>query len=84
MRITIRHIGKSKGVVLPKSFLAQAGLDDQDTADMTFENGAIVLRRPEKAIRVGWVEAARAVSAAGGDALVMGECGNDDVADLVW
>ena len=46
MQITIRHIGNSKGVVLPKLLLAQAGLDDQGTADTTVENGAIVLRRP--------------------------------------
>lgn len=84
MQITIRDIGNSKGVVLPKPLLAQAGLEDQATADMTIENGAIVLRRPAKAARTGWAEAARALAAEGGDALVMGEFGNADDAELLW
>ena len=72
VQITIRDIGNSKGVVLPKPLLAQAGLDDQGTADMTVENGAIVSRRPAKAVRAGWAECAKAVAANGGDVLVMG------------
>lgn len=84
MQITIRHIGNSKGVVLPKLLLAQAGLDDQGTADMTVENGAIVLRRPAQKLRTGWAEAAKSLAAQGGDALLMGEFANDGDAELVW
>ena len=84
MQITIRDIGNSKGVVLPKPLLAQAGLDDQGTADMTVENGAIVLRRPAKSVRGGWAEAAQLVAASGGDVLLMGEFGNADDAELAW
>ena len=84
MQITIRDIGNSKGVVLPKPLLAQVGLDDQGMADLTVENGALVLRRPANAVRAGWAEAAKAVAAKGGDALVMGEFGNADDAELVW
>lgn len=84
MQITIRDIGNSKGVLLPKPLLAQAGLDDQSTAEMSLENGAIVLRRPAKAPRTGWAEAARAVAAEGGDELLMGEFGNVGDAELAW
>jgi antitoxin MazE len=84
MQITIRDIGNSKGVVLPKPLLAQAGLDDQGTADMAVENGAIVLRRPAKAAREGWAVAAQAVAANGDDALLLGEFGNADDAALAW
>jgi antitoxin MazE len=84
MQITIRDIGNSKGVVLPKPLLAQAGLDDQGTADMTVENGAIVLRRPAKAVRAGWAESAKSVAQSGADVLVMGEFGNADDAELAW
>ena len=42
MEIAIRSIGNSKGVVLPKPLLAQAGLDGQLTVDAVVENGAIV------------------------------------------
>ena len=84
MQITIRNIGNSKGVVLPKLLLAQAGLDDQATADMTIENGDIILRKPAPTHRVGWAKAARALAAKGGDELLMGEFSNADDAELAW
>jgi antitoxin MazE len=84
MEIAIRSIGNSKGVVLPKPFLAQVGLDGQATATIEVENGAIVLRKPAKTVRAGWGEAAAAVSAKGGDALLMGEFGNLDDEELGW
>ena len=84
MEIAIRNIGNSKGVVLPKPLLAQVGLDDQATAIIVVENGSIVLRKPAKAARAGWAEAAAAVSAKGGDALLMGEFGNLEDEELGW
>jgi antitoxin MazE len=84
MEITIRTIGNSKGVVLPKLLLAQAGLDDQATADVAVENGTIVLRKPLKSVRAGWGQAAAVVAAQGGDSLLMGEWGNLDDAELTW
>jgi antitoxin component of MazEF toxin-antitoxin module len=45
MRVTIRAIGNSKGIVLPKPVLAQAGLEDATEAEMTVENGVILLRK---------------------------------------
>lgn len=84
MEIAIRTIGNSKGVVLPKPLLAQAGLEGQTTASIVIENGSIVLRKPAKAVRAGWSEAAVAVAAKGGDALLMGEFGNVEDAELSW
>lgn len=84
MEIVIRNIGNSKGVVLPKPLLAQAGLEGYATASIAVENGAIVLRKPAKAVREGWPEAAAAVAAQGGDALLMGEFGNADDVELSW
>ncbi len=84
MEIAIRNIGNSKGVVLPKPFLAQVGLDGHATANIEVENGSIVLRKPAKAIRAGWSESAVAMSAKGGGALLMGEFGNLDDAELAW
>lgn len=84
MQVTIRAIGNSKGVVLPKPILAQAGLEDATDAEMTVENGAIILRKPVKAARDGWAEAAKKLAAEGGDELVMGEFGNEADAELVW
>jgi antitoxin MazE len=80
--ITVRRIGNSLGVVIPKPVLSQVGLVSR--AEMTVERGAIVLRKPRKAIRGGWAEAARAVAARGGDELLSGEFGNAADAELSW
>ena len=84
MEIAIRNIGNSKGVVLPKPFLAQVGLDGLATAIIEVENGTIVLRKPTKTVRSGWAQAAAAVSAKGEDALLMGEFGNLDDEEMGW
>ncbi|MEJ8853385.1 AbrB/MazE/SpoVT family DNA-binding domain-containing protein [Variovorax robiniae] len=84
MQVTIRPFGNSKGVVLPKPLLAQAGLGGEEAAEMTVEDGAIVLRKAPRPARSGWAEAAKALAAKGDDALVMGEFGNADDAELTW
>ncbi|MFO6419242.1 AbrB/MazE/SpoVT family DNA-binding domain-containing protein [Hylemonella sp. W303a] len=84
MHVTIRAIGNSKGVVLPKPILAQAGLEEATNAEMTVENGAIILRKPAQPARDGWAEAAKKLAADGGGELVMGEFGNKGDAEQVW
>lgn len=84
MQIAIRTIGSSKGIVLPKSLLAQVGLEDQTTADITVENGAIVLRRSAKAVRSGWAHAAKVRAAQGQDEMLMGEFGNAGDLARAW
>ena len=83
MHVTIRQIGNSQGVVIPKPLLAQVGLDNGE-AEMTIEDGALVLRKPAKPARAGWAEAAKKIAERGDDALVMGEFGNESDAELVW
>ncbi len=84
MRVSIRRIGNSQGVVIPKPVLAQLGLDSKAGAEMTIEEGALVLRRAASPPRTGWTEAARRIAEAGDDELVMGEFGNTDDSGLVW
>lgn len=83
MHVTIRQIGNSQGIVIPKPLLAQIGLDGGE-AEMTIEGGALVLRKPATAARVGWADAARKIAGRGDDALVMGEFGNQEDAELAW
>lgn len=84
MHVTIRPIGNSHGVVIPKPLLAQLGLNGKDGAEMTIEGGALVLRKPASPVRTGWAEAARKIAEAGDDALVMGEFGNAADTELAW
>ncbi|MBA3976076.1 MAG: AbrB/MazE/SpoVT family DNA-binding domain-containing protein [Candidatus Solibacter sp.] len=84
MHVAIRKIGNSQGVVIPKPVLAQLGLDGEAGAEMTVEDGALVLRRPASPVRAGWAEAARSIAEVGDDELVMGEFGNEEDPELVW
>jgi len=54
IHVSIRQIGNSQGVVIPKPVLAQLGLDSKAGAEMTIEEGALVLRRPASRARSGW------------------------------
>lgn len=84
IHVAIRKIGNSQGVVIPKPLLVQVGLDGEAGAEMTVEDGALVLRRPAGAVRAGWAEAARSIAEAGDDGLLMGEFGNEEDSELVW
>ncbi len=84
VHVSIRQIGNSQGVVIPKPVLAQLGLDSKVGAEMTIEDGALVLRRPASPARAGWAEAAEKIAQAGDDGLVMGEFGNAEDSELVW
>jgi antitoxin MazE len=84
VHVSIRRIGNSQGVVIPKPVLAQLGLDSEAGAEMTIEDSALVLRRPANPPRAGWAEAARRIAGAGDDELVMGEFGNAEDSELVW
>lgn len=82
MKTTIRRMGNSHGVLIPKPILTQLGLEDE--VDMQVEGNVLVLRRPQKKVRVGWEDASRALAAAEEDALVMGEFPNAGDSELEW
>ena len=82
MKVTIRKMGNSQGVIIPKPVLAQVGLVAE--AEMKVENDVIVLRKPLSAPRAGWAEASRKLAAAGEDELVWPELANEMDKDLKW
>jgi len=82
MRTTIRKMGNSQGVLIPKPLLQQIGLLDQ--AEMLVEDDALVLRKPKSRPREGWDEASREIAALGDDELVLGEFANEEDANLRW
>jgi antitoxin MazE len=82
MKIAIRKMGNSQGVIIPKPVLTQLGLDNE--AEMSIERDAIVLRKPRKSVRKGWAEASKAIAASNDDGLVWPEFGNAGDADLAW
>jgi antitoxin MazE len=82
MHVSIRPIGNSRGIVIPKPLLTQLGLVDQ--ADLTVEDGALVIRKPAGPVRAGWADAAKALALQQDDALLLGDFGNEGDEDLQW
>ena len=79
---TLRKLGNSQGVIIPKPLLAQVGLTDE--AEMRVENGAIVLRPARRAAREGWADASRAIAADADEGLVWPEFANEGDKALRW
>ena len=82
MLATIRRLGNSQGVLIPKPLLQQVGLVDQ--AEMRVEGDALVLRKPKAEPRRGWAEASQTLAAQKDDALVLPEFGNEGDAEISW
>jgi antitoxin MazE len=82
--VTVRRIGNSRGIVIPKPLLSHLGLEEDASAELSIEDDALVLRKATAPIRVGWAEAVAQIAQAGDDALVMGEFPNADDTDLQW
>jgi antitoxin MazE len=82
MKVPIRRMGNSQGVLIPKPLLAQLGFEGE--VDMEIENGTLVLRRPRSAPRLGWAQASAAIADAGEGGLVMGEFANAEDGELEW
>ena len=75
MKVPIRKVGNAQGVVIPKSILAQVGLEH--TADMRVRKGVIEIRPVRRNPREGWSQHARRLAEHGEDTLVWPEFAND-------
>ncbi|MQR01090.1 AbrB/MazE/SpoVT family DNA-binding domain-containing protein [Glaciimonas soli] len=83
MKTVLRKMGNSRGVLIPKPFLIQTGLDI-DEVDIQVENDRIVISRPEKTVRAGWAQASQKIADSGDDVLVWPDFANEDDQELVW
>ena len=68
MRATIRALGNSSGVLIPKPILAELAVAAGDVVDLSLDQGRIVLTPIRRGVREGWAEAAAQIAAAGDDA----------------
>ncbi len=82
MRIAIRRIGNSRGMIIPTPLLAQLGLETE--AEISIVDGALIVRAPAKPTRYGWAEASKKLALVGDDALVMPEFSNANDVELTW
>jgi len=78
----LQKVGNSRGVLIPKPLLVQAGLTLSTGVDITLDGDTIVLRKPARPVREGWAQAAAQVAQAQDDELLLGEF--DNAADVDW
>ena len=78
----IRRVGNSRGIIIPKPMLKDAGLENE--AEITVERNAIVLRKPRRNPRQGWAEASRRIARPADAKLVWPEFANKNAGDLEW
>ncbi len=83
MKTQVRKMGNSQGVLIPKPFLAQAGIGLEEV-EIAVEDAAIVIRKPKRKVREGWAEASQAIAEAGQDQLAWPEFSNEADRDLQW
>ncbi|HEV7346373.1 MAG TPA: AbrB/MazE/SpoVT family DNA-binding domain-containing protein [Devosia sp.] len=84
MQSSVKKIGNSAGVVIPKPLLSEIGAKAGDSIDISVKDGRLVIELiGRQNPREGWAEAAAAIAAAGDDQLVLGDFPNDDD-DTEW
>lgn len=84
MRASVRKMGNSSGVIIPKPLLAQIGAKTGDEVEMAVEAGRLVIAPVRGRPRAGWAEDAKRIAAADDDALVWPEFSNDGDDALKW
>lgn len=82
IEVSIRQIGNSQGIVIPKAILEQIGLTT--SAEMAIQGDTLILRKPQKSVRAGWADEAQRIAQKNEDTLVLGEFTNDDDEGLNW
>jgi len=82
MQVSIRKMGNSQGILIPKPILKQLGL--VDVADLQVNDGVIEIRPPQRSPREGCAADSQRLAATGDDALVWPELRNGGDAELVW
>ena len=84
MKTAIRKMGNSQGILIPKPFLMQTGLDIGEV-EIQVQDDAIVIRKPRRTPREGWAEACRAIAAGSAEApIVWPLLGRATEADVSW
>lgn len=82
MKATLRKMGNSQGVIIPKALIAQFGFEGE--VEMKVTPDGIMLAKPQEKARAGWAEASQQLAAAGDDVLVWPEFGNEGDKELAW
>lgn len=65
LQSTLRRMGNSTGMILPKAILDQLGLAAGTKVDLRVEGDEVIARPVKRKVREGWEEAAMRIGAEG-------------------
>ena len=82
MEVSMRRMGNSQGILIPKPILVQLGLEG--TVDLQVRDGVIEIRPVRKNPREGWADDARRIAEQGDEGLVCPELANEGDDELTW
>jgi len=82
MQVSIRKMGNSHGVLIPKPILLETGLSE--VAELTLNKGVIEIRAVKTHPRAGWAEDAQRIAAQADDVLVWPALSNEGDEALQW
>lgn len=63
MQTSLRKMGNSTGMILPKAILDELGLSSGAKVDLRVEDGKVIAEPVKRKVREGWEEAARIIGA---------------------
>lgn len=63
LQTTLRKMGNSTGMILPKTILDRLGLASGAKIELRVEDGEVIARPVKRKVREGWEEAAREIGA---------------------
>jgi antitoxin MazE len=82
MRVSVRKLGNSSGIIIPKPIVSQVGVQVGDELDLSLDDRRIVPVKQHP--RAGWAVAAKLVAEIGDDSLVWPEFANAADDELKW
>ncbi len=84
MKLNLRQIGNSKGVILPASFLKELQIKDDTTLEMELNENRIIISKKDEP-REGWFEACKKMHENGDDNLIIPDVFEDEnLEDWEW
>ena len=63
MQTSLRKMGNSTGMIIPKAILDELGLASGAKVDLRVENGTVIAEPVRRKVREGWEESARIIGA---------------------
>ena len=78
MKVKVRKIGNSKGIVIPQKFLKTVQTDKEEIVIEVDEKG-ILLKSNDQSPRKGWAKAFKRMAKNGDDTLLMPDVFEDEI-----